>query len=326
MSLSKYDEIPYIYQLNLKNFIKTEVGFRCSCPICKEGRHPNKRRCNILTNKHEHITVFCFNCGANTNLKTFIQMVDPLLYDEYNKKEKEEYIKNCKEGTLHQKINDIKSVLNINTPLKYQFKLNTKYFKEAKNSKKAIEFCKNRCIIEYIDNFYYSIHPKSALTGMIIFPFYLEDNITCYGLQGRHTEYKTFHTMSLNENFKVYGIFDVDRAKPIIAVESLIDSLNINNAISMLGADLSTLVQKKLEKCDVIYAFDQDSTGLDKSIKYCNNRKKVFVWPDNVKEKDFNKLSQNGWTNSTITNMILENSYTDLELHTKLAFKSLKKR
>ena len=90
--------------------------------------------------------------------------------------------------------------ININTPLQYQFQLNEKYFKPAAHYRKAVEFCKKRKIEDHIDKFYYNIHPKSALSDMIIFPFTMEDKITLYGLQGRHPEYKRFMTFSKNES------------------------------------------------------------------------------------------------------------------------------
>jgi hypothetical protein len=324
--LDKYLEMEFIHQVPLRNFISTEAGFRCSCPVCNEGSHPNKRRCNILTKKYEWIQVTCFNCGLSTNFKEFLRQVSPTIFEDYEKKEKAEWLKNLREGKLNKKLQDGRTVINTNTPLQYQFELNEKYFRPAKNFEKAVEFCKKRKIIDYIDDFYYNINKKGDNGGMLIFPFYMEDHKTLYGFQGRHTEEKRFNTHSKNESFKVYNIFGVTKDKPVIAVESLIDSLNIDNSISMLGSDLSAKCQYTLRDYELIYAFDSDDTGLKKAVKYGDAGNKVFVWPAMGKIKDFNDLAKLGWTKEEITEFIKRYSYKGLELKARLTFESMKKR
>lgn len=323
MSLQKYDELKYIYQMSLRNFIQTQDGFRCSCPRCNEGNSPNKRRCNILTQKYQWIQISCFNCGMSTNLRTFTQEFFPLLFQDYLREEKEEFIKNLKEGTLQQKEKKIETSLE-HLDIKYKFRFNTDYFKPAKNFKKAIDFCKKRKIIDRIDELWYNVNKKSVHNGMIIFPFCLDDD-RFYGFMGRHTEQKTFNVFSKNDSFKSYNVFQVDQKRPIIVTESIIDSMNIENSIAMVGADLTTGVKQFFEGSELIIAPDNDKTGLRKSVKYCEDKYKVFVWPDEIKTKDFNDLSVSGWSNEKVKKLILDNSYKGMELKTRLTFKGMKK-
>lgn len=326
MALQKYDELPFLHQLTLRNLIQTNDGLRCSCPICNEGSHPNKRRCNILTKKYSWVQVTCFNCNLSTNLKEFIRLVDPLVFASYQKAEKEQFLKDLRDGKINQKQKTLETFEVTNTVLQYQFNLNTKYFKPAKLHKEAVEFCKERKIIDNIDGLYYNVNIKSVLGGMIIFPFLLEDNKTLYGFMGRHTKRKNFHVFTKNDSFKSYGVFQVDKSKPIIVVESIIDSLNIENSIAMVGADLTSGVTQYLSGCDLIFGFDNDKTGILKTIKYSEQGHKCFIWPSYISTKDFNDLVKAGWSCQQITKLIKENTYQGLELKTRLVFKQLEKR
>jgi len=322
--MNMFSEFEFFLRLPLQNIIKTDTGYRFSCPFCNEGNSPWKRRCQLLNTKG-HNTIYCFNCGVSTSIKNMVQMCFPYLFEEYKEKEKKVFIENLKKGTTHQKIQNIKSEININTPLQYQFKLNTKYFKPAKEFKEAVVFCKRRKIEDHLEELKYCVHQKLACSGMIIFPFLMEDKETLYGFVGRRLDIKRFHLHSPNDSFKVYNIFGIDKSKPIIAVESQIDSMCIDNAIAMMGADLSFKVRDILKDSELILAFDGDSTGIKKAVKYSEQGHKVFVWPD-MKVKDFGDLAEQGWSKSKITSFIKENTYTGIEAKTRLTFIQMRKR
>jgi len=243
----------------------------------------------------------------------------------YRKKEKEEFIAGLKKGSFNLKQKTIKEDKPI-TKLMYQFQLNEKYFKPAKLYREAVEFCKKRKIIDKIDSLYYNTNVKSVLNGMVIFPFYMEDNKTLYGFMGRHTSSKLFHVHSKNSSFKAYGVFQVNKKKPVIVVESIIDSMNIENAIAMVGADLTTGVRDYLKGCELIYANDNDATGIKKALKYSEQKEKVFVWPKGMKAKDFSDLAMLGVPNDQVVKMIMDNTFEGIELKTRLTFKMLEKR
>jgi transcription elongation factor Elf1 len=140
--MTKFDQITYLQQLNLRNVKKTESGYNFSCPICGDSQKKlSKRRCWALIRKDPNdIIVFCHNCGYSSHFKTFLKQVNTFLYDDYIKREREDFIKNLKSGSLYQKPKP-QANININTSIQYRFKLNTKYFKPAKKYEKAVEFC-----------------------------------------------------------------------------------------------------------------------------------------------------------------------------------------
>jgi hypothetical protein len=343
MSLPWYEDIEFVKRLPLKNFKQKGNGYVCFCEWCKEGKSPWKSRCNIVAPNtyHSHWTVHCFNCGMTTNVRGLISHISPFIFESYVQREKELFLDGLRDGSIISKYKNSALVDNqlpptIDIPefanktrestLKYQFELNTRYFKPAREYKAAVEFCKRRNVIDSIDRLYYNIHPDRPESGMVIFPFETSSGLI-YGWQGRHPKEKRFHTFSKNEGFKVFGLFQCDPSESVIVAESIIDSLNINNAIACVGAELSPLViQNFLQKEKLIFALDRDSRGLETATKYCAGGYRVFVWPESAAVKDFNELSCAGWSAADITEFIIRNSYSGLELTTKLGFLKMKKR
>ncbi len=320
--MNKQEEIEFFLQCRLNNLIKTNEGYRFSCPFCGEGNSPWKRRCQLLTTK-DHNTIYCFNCGISTSISVLLRHSYPYLFEQYKEKEKQLFIEDLRKGKLNKKIQDIKPQININTKLQHQFKLNPKYFKPAKEYKEAVEFCKRRKIEEHLDILTYCIHPKLPCSGMVIFPFLMEDRKTIYGFIGRKPDTKMFHLHSTNDGFKVFNLFQVDKSKPIVAVESQIDCLNLENSIAMLGADLSFNVREILKDCNLTLAFDNDRTGIKKTEKYIDMGYKVFLWP-NSNCKDFNELRQEGWSKVRLMKFIKENTFKGLDAKTRIKLKIMR--
>jgi hypothetical protein len=173
---------------------------------------------------------------------------------------------NLRNGTVNRKPIG-SSPINTVIDLKYTFKLG-KYFEPAINHQKAINFCKKRHIIEHIDKFRYCVHPSNIMSGMIIFPFYMEDNETLYGFQGRHTDHKLFYTHSKNESVKSYNTFNVNYTENVYIFESIIDSLMVKNSIAMLGTSLSEGIKTLMPKR--IWIFDNDKVGKQRALEYIN--------------------------------------------------------
>jgi hypothetical protein len=338
MSLPYYEELAYIHQLSLRNAKKVSNGWRISCPWCNEGTSPWKTRCSIImpTQLHDHITVSCFNCGLATNVKKLIEKVQPSLLDEYEAKEKQLFIEGLANGRVSHKLQDKPPTININTRgnqkpefeqlLQYQFTLNEKYFKPAIEFEDAVKFCKERRIYEQIHRFKYCTNTESAAGGMVIFPFYTGYGDSVYGFQGRSPKDKRFHTFSPNECFKVFGVFEVNKKKPVIVCESIIDSFSVDNGIAMLGTSIGDKVQTFLKDCNLLYILDNDKTGIEKSVKYADMNYKLFIWPEELRKyKDLNDMRQDGFSREEIQQIIDDNVYSGSEAVVRLKFRLLKK-
>jgi len=313
--MEKIYELKYIPMLGLKKLKRIQQGFVCSCPICDEGKSPWKTRCFFLVRNRPYIVVFCQNCGYDTNFKTFLAQTNPHLFEDYKREERKLLIEDLKAGNINKKEKYIKPIINTDLDLKYTFKLNPDYFKPAYEYSAAINFCKKRKIIEHIDKFFYNVHPTHILSGMLIFPFTLDNNIV-YGFQGRHTLNKTFHTFSKNESAKIYNLFGVNSDENVYVFESIIDSLMIENSISMLGVSLSSYVKSKMK--NLIYIFDNDKRGIESSIIVAEENKKVLIYPKSFKYKDFNEAVMKGVKKHELKQMIDENVYDGMSAVVKL--------
>lgn len=321
--MDKIHELQYIYRMGLPNLKPFSKGYMCTCVKCGTAT-PYKRKLYILTEGREYITVFCQRCGYDTNLRTFIKDFFPLLYQEYEEEDKKLKLENLKNGTLFKKEHK-KPLINTDIQLQYKFHLSDRYFKPAREYSKAIDFCKRRQITDYIDRFYYCIHPDSIMSGMIIFPFVLDDNETLYGFQGRHTDQKLFFTHSKNESIKCYNIFNVNPKNTVYIFESIIDSLMIDNAIAMLGTSLSIQVENLIP--NRVYIFDNDKVGVKRSIEYLEQGSKCVILPPNLKFKDFNEaVCKYGYSKDDLMSIVNENTLQGLAGIAKAKFKLLNMR
>jgi len=304
--MQKYKELQYIHRLGLPKLKRVQPGYMCSCIKCREGSSPWKTRMYFLTENKEYITVFCQHCGYNTNLRMFLKEFFPFIYEEYVKEELNDKMEGLKNGTLIIK-EPKKSKINTCVELKYKFNLNQKYFKPANKYRASVDFCKKRHISEHIDKFYYNIHPTHIMSGMVVFPFLLEDQETLYGLQGRHTEKKLFHTISKNEAMKIYNIFNVNFDKPVYCFESIIDSLMVENAIAMLGTTLSPAISDMIQHKVMIT--DNDRVGRERTLRYLQEGHECFIFPSNFKYKDFNEAVCDGFKKSDLPKLIENNTF-----------------
>lgn len=320
--MDKLNELTYIPLLGVRNLKRTPSGYKCSCPICMEGKHPNRTRCYILTNKHDWITVYCQNCNYNSNLKNFIKLINQPLYEQYVEADKREFLNDLNAGTILKRAKTNKPTI-IESNIRYTFNLNRKYFVSAKTSQQCIDFCKRRKILDFIDDLWYCIHPTKIYGNMIIFPFSIEDKL--YGFQGRRVNQKLFYTHSKNEGMKIYNYFDVDREKRVCAFESIIDSMMVPNSIAMLGTTLNQTTLNKFNS--LVFITDNDKTGINRAVEYVKNGHKVFVYPDNFKYKDFNDaVVKGGYKQNTLIDMIDNNTFEGLAGVTRLSFKQNKMR
>ena len=324
--MTQNEQINYLLQLGLKGIRKTESGYNFRCPICGDSKkNQNKKRCWALTKKdRNNLVMFCHNCGEVPAIfKYFLKEVNSVIYNEFCKKEKEDYIKTLNDGKLFEKPKS-QANINIDTPIQYQFKLNQKYFKPARNYEKAINFCKERNILDKIDSLYYCIHPNNLCSGMVIFPCYMNDGKTLYAFSARHTDLKRFYIHSKNDSFKVFNIFNVNLNENVFIFESIIDSYTVDNSIACLGADISKNILKMIKK--PIFCFDNDITGRKKTLKYLKEKHTCLIYPENFKYKDFNEALCNGWTKERLNTLLQTNIQSGLLGETLINLRLMKKQ
>lgn len=301
-------ELDFVNQLYLKDKKPFKKGFVFKCSHCND----RKRRGYVLVDL-DKIIIYCHNggCGINHNLKKYLELYEPSLYEEYLNEEKKEYKEKIQQGIFKKKSNPVKFSQPNTYNLKYIFELSPTYFVLANTNKDCISYCSHRKIP--INDLLYCNHPTKFVGGMLIFPFRYQDNYV-YGFQGRSINgSKYFYTHSPNESFKIYNIFNVNKSKDVYILESIIDSFHVDNSIAMCGASLSEQVKNMIPY--KVFIFDNDETGLKKTIQYIQEGHRVFIWPNDIPKdkkgnpaKDFNELVvKYNWTEQQINGMIKEN-------------------
>jgi hypothetical protein len=164
-------------------------------------------------------------------------------------------------------------------------------------SERAIHFVKNRRIPESIWKDWF-VCTDGKYRNRLIIPFYHKDKIYYY--QGRslydHQEPK-YLSRDNGKGKCVYNIYNVDRNAPIMATEGPIDSMFLDNAIAIIGTNMSENVEAALMKMGVYLILDNDVAGFTKSEEFLRKGFNIFLWKKYLKDhkidskvKDINDL------------------------------------
>ena len=303
----------------------TDTDMSCCCPLCGD----NKNRLHLFEPDNTGGIIKCFNSGCEleqgASLKQFLKMVHSPYEAAYRR---ETFTENIEELKNESSIQDIltkvekKKTKIIPLPL-------DKLFMRASKSEKAKEYLKTRGF-EPQPDWFFAEGPegvpfeynkqKVQLKDVLIFPIY--ENESYKGFYTRSVVKKEFFIFLLPGTEKIWIKGDI--LNNGIIAEGLFDTLStgFENCAAMLGADLSKDFMETLPK-STIFAFDNDKTGIFKAVKYAKLGFKIFIWPDFIKEKDFNELLISGWTKIDIRKMINANIFTGILAETKLKMKEV---
>ena len=179
----------------------------------------------------------------------------------------------------------------------------------------AIEMCKKRQIPESIwSKFFICDGGGSSYKNRLIIPFY-DDYDQIYYWQARALldgMIPKYLNRNIGKTNNFYNIYNIDRSKPVIAVEGPIDSVFIENSIALCGVSFDEESQKTLDNLDIYYLFDNDATGRRKALEFLNRGDKVFLWK---RFKYYNKYDEK----QDINDIYIKN-----KLQTPFTFESLR--
>jgi|TARA_R100000030_G_C3235894_1_gene119400 hypothetical protein len=114
---------------------------------------------------------------------------------------------------------------------------------------------------------------------------------------------------------KVYGLNRTDFNKTIYVTEGPFDSLYIDNAIAMAGADVDWNL---LEGTEAVFVYDNERRNkeiVNRIEKAIDRGFEVVIWPENLEEKDLNDMFLAG---HDVQSLVEFNTYSGLEAHVKL--------
>ena len=326
-----FTEIKYLSLLSprlLKFKRKKEFLWNFRCPVCGDShKNQNKARGFIFQIKG-HLSHKCHNCQLSMRFDKFLEMMDPTLYKEYR-------LEKFKESNKRKQLKKVDMTQVSGTPeFTKDILKGLDRIDELNNSHPAKEYLLNRRLptnsLYYTESFQEwtnSVKPETFQDvtqdeGRIIIPFRDKEGNT-FGFQGRSLSSTglRYITVLLQEGQpKVFGLNTLDYEKPVCITEGPFDSLLLDNAIAMAGADADT---RAISGCDYIWVYDNEPRNKQitaRISKHISDGEKVVIWPVGISQKDINDMVLAG---IDVNNVIKSNTYSGLTA--KLKFNEWRK-
>ena len=270
----------------------------CRCPLCGDSKTNKTKKRGYILKGNSHIDSYvyvCHNgeCVANDKGMSIVNLMKnyfPQFYEDYRRESYfqeyspnfPKYTKNVPEKIILEK-DDVKYFQSI-------LKGDSEIFEKAR------EECIRRKLPENIWKEFF-VATGGVFQGRMIIPFY--DNLgKIYYYQGRTLIGSD--PKYLNRRFgekEIYGIYGIDRTKPVIVVEGPIDSMFLKNCVGILGLKFTEKVKNEIRGLRCFYLLDNDKDGKKNSLKLLKDGKFVFCWERFLKDlgikeqiKDVNDL------------------------------------
>lgn len=325
----------YIFELNLNNLTQHSSGnFNATCNVCGDG-DGHKHRLWFLNADDGGIIVKCFNGGcllesSPTSFYNFLKLVEPALASKFNEEQRRDRFQDTiSYGKQRTKAKKVKSFKIDKDNTKFFKKLSSKKYDKISEHPKAIEYCENRKIPkEVYSKFYYCVYDKSKFYNKMIMPLYRNSDNHIYGFVARDIVNKKFLvSLASDKNIRLYNIFNIDNTMNVYILESMIDLMSMGNdfnGIAMLTSSIPQHILDTIKK--PIFSFDNDLTGINKSIEYTDKGYKVVIFPDDFKYKDINEAIVDGYDKDRIKKIMIANTYEGIQATLKLKMIKKKRR
>lgn len=313
----------------LQKFKQVKTGlYNFRCPYCGDSqRHKSKARGYIYKLKNDH-NYKCHNCGISRTFTNFLKDFDVVLYDQY-------VMERYKNGITGKNSNTPNPTFEFEKPVfEKKYKINLPTIEELNTEHPAKVYVQNRKIpdkflkqLYYCENFKkwtneqkYTFESTDQDEPRIIIP--LINNGEIIGFQGRSLNKNSkikYITIILDENQpKIYGLDNIDWKKTVYITEGPIDSMFIDNAIAMVGADIDKIFLISNFNVDFVIVYDNEKRNkqiVERMEKAIDLKLSIVIWPSNVNEKDINDMVLSGLD---VNSMLKSNIYSGLEAKAKL--------
>jgi hypothetical protein len=306
---------------------KSEYLFNFRCPHCGDSQKSSTKARGFVYRKKNDMFFKCHNCGVGQSLGNFIKFMDPNLHKEYIF----ERFKDGKDVTVKSELDFTPSkVLKKKTPNDVALGRLQK-FSDIGSTHPAKKFVFDRLIPKvHWDKLYFC--PKFyEFTNEIIpnkFPSLKEDHPRViipffdragkfFAYQGRAfgKELPKYITIKFDDTKqKIYGLDRIDLNKPVMITEGPIDSLFLDNALALAGADADiNIINIQHQQCTMI--FDNEPRNeqiVNRMIKAVDKNLNLVVWPKSLETKDINDMVIQGKTAAQIQTLISNSTYSGL--------------
>ncbi len=313
---------------------ESSLDIAVKCPICGDSKYKKSVKRLHLYEKQGVTLVHCFNgdCELNTQmgLGNFLKIYKPELLLPYKSenfkfkinsidssnnietKNEIETMKSCFDSgtsntgnTSDSNNTSIESKLSIESHTDHGFKFINLTSVLDTNTSKQIEFLKSRGFnddtISFLD--FYNGTKSFNLNGVyygikdyLVIPFSKDSSY--YGFYARSLTEKRFINFTLNQNYGVWNLFNVDLNKPVFIFEAILDALSfrqIYRTNQIIALNTSTIAKNVLDLIKYpFFCLDNDKVGIEKMIKYNSIQNSHFIcYPNDLTQKDFNEMLQN---------------------------------
>jgi hypothetical protein len=298
----------------IKGCIIKSDHFNFRCNVCGDGENETNKRGHLrVTQSRKNYENFwsykCFNegCKAEEHAwpgENWLKFTSPYLYQDFLKEafgrikpdpsteKKKELIRK------EQEKNRLENIRKKNLALRKE-KNAVQYFLPIKSKSKkyralldsAIELCISRKLPEHVwTRWFVSTH--GIYKDRLIIPFY-DENDKVYYYQARDLvgNMPKYLNRIQNKDKSLYNIHKINKDKPIVILEGVIDCLYVENSIAMLGLSFTEYTIGTLKDLDVHYMLDNDKAGKDKSKKFLKEGKSIFLW-NRWKYKDCKDINE----------------------------------
>jgi hypothetical protein len=305
-----YTQWSYAVRTNngsLRNWKRLNNRITFSCPICGDSHTDKKKaRGNIYEYKGS-LLYGCYNCGIALSFEAFLKQTNEPMYKEYkienltNKKKQQFYPTESKaEKILKNQLrdNEWKSVF-VKCPSDAQKYLDSRKIPNNVGILYTHDF--KRSMIDLYEMYGLDVDEMSPCRhdAKIIFPF-IYDNVLTY-VQGRSIDPNVekayrYMTMEVNGGHKVYGMERLKKDGDVFVTEGPIDSLFVNNGISVADANL-TRANQFINKERLVLCYDNEprsKVAIEKMEYALESGHRIVILPHYIEEKDLNEMYLNG--------------------------------
>jgi hypothetical protein len=306
---------------------KKDNLYNFRCPYCGDSsKHKSKTRGYLYPKKNE-ILFKCHNCGVGRTLANFLKDNASDLYDEYILSRYREGLTGKATNTPNPKFEFVKpkfennkqgvvpiSILDDVHPAKKY--LQDRLIPKEKLSK--IYYCPK--YKEWVNSQKHTFDNLDNDYGRIIIP--LINNGKWFGFQGRslvnNTNLRYITTILDDTPPKIFNLDGVDYSKDVFVTEGPIDSLFIDNALAMAGADIDWMFLLSNYETNFVFVFDNEPRNVqivNRMQSVIDRKLSIVIFPSEVKQKDLNDMVLSG---TNVQQLVYENIYSGLEAQVKL--------
>lgn len=279
--MNSYDEYVLVSHLELAlrhcdNVIKRGEKWNFRCNICGDSKKSKTKRRGWLMKNRRGVWIFnCFNDCGSMGALFWLKKYFPEDYKNYIMESISKKKRSFEKIETKPKPKQIQASPQRRS---YPFiSIKSEKNKDKELVKKGIQFCIDRKIPEHIWNKFY-VCEREKYAGRLIIPFY-DNEGKIYYFQARTLTVSGEKYISAEGEKRIYNIYNIDKQKPVMITEGMIDSMFLDNAVAIAGLGMSERNEKELSEINKAYfLLDYDEPGQKKSLKFLKEGKTVFNW------------------------------------------------